>query len=104
MKQGDMPATTEAYLTDRIRFNQRLPQVYGTIFDWDEQGEMSPWCIENPETVEKRRQEVGLPPLEEYMQTMRNSAREEGHCPPASYDARQREIETWAKHVGWIER
>ena len=37
VKQGDIPLHREAYFIDRIRFNQRQPQVYGTIFDWDEQ-------------------------------------------------------------------
>jgi hypothetical protein len=30
---GEAPAWQEAYLTDRIRMNERRPQVYGTQFD-----------------------------------------------------------------------
>ncbi len=103
VKQGDMPALTEAYLTDRVQFNQRLPQIYGTIYDWDKDGEMSPWPIEDSETIEYRRQEVGLPPLEEHIQKMRDSARDEGNQPPVSYESRQQEIKAWATKVGWIE-
>ncbi len=103
VKQGEMSRLTEAYLTDRIRFNQRLPQRFGTIFDWDEYDEMSPWPIEDCHNVERRRKEVGLPPLEEHIHKMRNSACDEGNRPPTSYESRQQEIESWARKVGWIE-
>ena len=103
VKQGDMPPHTEAYLTDRIRFNERRLQVYGTIFDWDEEGNMSPWPIEQPGGVDIRRRNMGLPPLAQTIQEMQEQARKEGNRPPANYEARQREIETWAKKVGWIE-
>ena len=104
VKQGDLPRHREAYFTDRIRFNQRQPQVYGTIFDWDEHGEMSPWPIEESEAVESRRKEMGLPPLARSIQEMRTQAHAEGNVsPPLPYHDRQQQIETWAKKVGWIE-
>ncbi|GJL50022.1 MAG: hypothetical protein NPIRA01_12490 [Nitrospirales bacterium] len=103
VKQNDMSAWTEAYLTDRIRFNERRPQVYGTIFDWDENDKLSPWPIEDCENVERRRKEVGMLPLEDDIQKMRESAKNEGNHPPTSYNARQEEIETWAKSVGWLD-
>ena len=60
---GEAPAWQEAYLTDRIRMNERRPQLYGTQFDWDAAGELSVWKIEAPAEVDKRRGEVGLVPL-----------------------------------------
>ena len=104
VKQGNMLPHMEAYLIDRIRYNQRQPQVYGTIFDWDEHGEMSPWPMEEPEIVEKRRKEMGLPPLTQSIQQMRAHALAEGNnSPPLNYEARQQQIETWARTVGWLE-
>lgn len=102
VKRGDVPPQQEALLTDRTRFNERKPQVYGTIFDWDENGEMSPWIVEDPESVEKRRAEVGLDSLEESIRQMREQTLKEGNKPPESYEARQREIEVWSTKVGWI--
>ena len=92
----------EVYLTDRIRFNERRPQVYGTIFDWDEDGQMSPWEIEDVETVDQRRAAVGLPPLATAIEQMRRDAEWEGNSPPEDFAARQRKIEQWSGDVGWL--
>jgi hypothetical protein len=40
-KHGDVPAKQVALLTDRIRFNEGKPQVYGTVYDWNEDGHYS---------------------------------------------------------------
>jgi hypothetical protein len=102
VEAGEAPSLHEAYLTDRIRFNERRPQVYGTIFDWDADGRMSPWDIEYPDGVEDRRAAVGLPPLAEHVRRMRAQAGAEGDRPPADFGLRQREIEAWARSVGWL--
>lgn len=102
VQAGEAPLRHEAYLTDRIRFNERRPQVYGTIFDWDADGQMSPWEIERPEGVEERRAAVGLPPLAEHVPRMRAQAGAEGASPPADFGVRQRKIEEWARKVGWL--
>jgi hypothetical protein len=99
---GDVDTRHEALLADRIRFNERRPQVYGTIFDCDENGEMSPWRIEHPETLDTRRAEVGLMPLGEQIQKVRELTRRDGAVAPADYSARQREIEEWSRAVGWL--
>lgn len=96
------PAWQLAYLTDRIRFNERRPQIYGTVFDWDERGNLSPWEIEDVTAVDERREAVGLPPLEQATTKLRAQAREEGNHPPDSFEARQREIHEWARKTGWI--
>ena len=49
-----------AYLEDRVRVHQNQPQIYGTQFYTNEQGELAPSPIEDPENVDKRRAEVGL--------------------------------------------
>jgi uncharacterized protein DUF6624 len=102
VRAGNVPARHEALLVDRIRFNERQPQVYGTIFDWDENGEMSPWRLEKPEAVDARRAEVGLTSLADQVQKIRETACREGAVPPASYAARQIEIKEWCRRVGWL--
>jgi hypothetical protein len=99
---GRAPRRHLAYLTDRIRFNERRPQVYGTIHDWDAEGAMSPWPIEDLEGVDERRSAAGLPPLDDVTSDLRRRALAEGNAPPASHEARQREIDAWSRRVGWI--
>jgi len=101
---GEAPAAQRAMLIDRIRFHERKPQVYGTQFDWDERGQLSPWPIEDPGGISERRRAVGLPPLEENVRQVRERAEREGARPPESYAQRQAEIEAWAKRVGWLGR
>lgn len=102
VRSGDILARYEALLTDRIRFYERRPQVYVTIFDWDENGEMSPWKIERPGTVDARRAKVGLKPLTERIREIREKVREEGAVQPISYPERQNEVVEWARIVGWL--
>lgn len=99
----EAPAWQEAYLTDRIRMNERRSQVYGTQLDWDSEGELSPWQIEAPAEVDKRRAEVGLVSLAEATERARRHAQEEGHGPPEDHQQSLREQAEWARRVGWID-
>ncbi len=49
VERGDAPAWQAAYLTAQIRVLEGRPQIYGTSFDWDATGEMSPCEIEDRE-------------------------------------------------------
>ena len=100
--RGDVPAAYHAWLQDRIAFSERRPQYYGTQFDWDANGQMSPWPIAEPEGVDRRRAAVGLPPLAEQQRRIRALAAAECEQPPSDYEDRQREIRAWAERVGWI--
>lgn len=57
-----------AYLTDRVRVGMNQPQVYGTQLT-SAGGWLRPQAIEDEANVDKRRAEVGLPPLAEYLKT-----------------------------------
>lgn len=96
---GEIPPWQPAFLLDRILILERKPQVYGTGFDWDEDGLMSPRPIADPASVDERRAAVGLPPLAEA--TARHRVQAEKEPKPASYSERQRSMEEWAKSVGW---
>ena len=97
--EGDAPAWQAAYLADRIRVFEGRPQLYGTSFDWNEAGEMEPNPIEEPDRVDERRADAGLPPLAETAARIRSESRNEPR--PADLAARRREMAAWAASVGW---
>jgi peroxiredoxin len=66
VKAGDASGGDLAYLTDRVRVGQNLPQVYGTQLI-SSGGWLRPSPIEDEANVDKRRAEVGLKPLAEYL-------------------------------------
>ena len=47
--------------------NEGRPQRYGTQVGDVQDGEPVPWPIEEPNRVDERRAEIGLPPLSEYL-------------------------------------
>jgi hypothetical protein len=96
---GKVPRWQAAYLQDRIRVFEGRPQLYGTSFDWDEEGQMSPCPIEHPERVDERRQAVGLEPLRDATARHREGSATEPR--PADMDQRRREMEDFARAVGW---
>ena len=98
--RGEATPAQVAYLEDRIAFFERRPQRYGTQFDWDERGMLSPWPIEDADGVDARRAAVGLPPLADLIAKARKNA--QGSVPP-DYAKRQAEMLAWSKSAGWID-
>ena len=91
--RGDADPKHAAYLDDRIAFNERRPQKYGTQFDWDQNGEMSPYDVDDFKAVDRRRRTLGMTPFAEHIAHMREQWRKSNERPPADWKARQREIE-----------
>jgi hypothetical protein len=99
---GEVPKLQAALLTDRIRFNEDKPQVYGTVLDWDEHGNLSS-LVEDPANVDARRKAVGLPLAhEEDLAMRRREVEAEGGRPPADFEAARQKKLAWAKSVGWL--
>jgi hypothetical protein len=98
---NDVPPAQIAMLEDRIRKFEGKPQLYGTQFDWDENGQLSPGAIEDEENVDHRRAAVGLNSLKERTDEMRNRAASEGDRPPADMAKRRKDMDAWAKKTGW---
>ena len=98
---GEAPPWHAATLEDGIRFYEGRPQVYGSMFDWDDQGELAPWLIEDAGGVDERRARVGLPSLAEQIASVRGAAEAEGDHRPGDPAARRREADDWARSVGW---
>lgn len=101
--RGAVPALQAAMLEDRIRALEGRPQRYGTQFDWDANGEVSPLPIEDADAVDERRRMLGLAPLEHELAERRRAMTKGPERPPADWPARQRETETWLRAVGWRE-
>lgn len=92
-------ALAAAMLEDRIRSFEGRGQRFGTQFDWDDNGELNPLPLEDPEGVDERRGQVGLPPLAEAVRGMRASVGSE--APPQDPERRRKEADEWARSVGW---
>jgi hypothetical protein len=90
-----------AYLTDRIAVHEGKPQLYGTQFDWDKNGELSAQPFDDVAQVNQRRKEVGLNTIEEQTEIIRLQPKSEHQSPPPDCEKRKREIEEWRKAVGW---
>lgn len=87
-----------AMLEDRIRMYEGKPQIYGTQFQPNKNGELEPYPIENPESVNGRRLTVELNTIEERTAELRaQSARENIPTPPDL----EEQYEKWLYSVGW---
>lgn len=91
-----------ACLTDRIAVFEGRPQLYGTHFDWDKNGKLSPSSYDDLTKVNQRRKSIGLNTLEEQTQVMRRQVERENQLPPADFEERQQDYNEWRKTVGWI--
>ncbi|OEK03973.1 DUF6624 domain-containing protein [Roseivirga misakiensis] len=56
-----------AKIHDRILVNTNQPQTYGMQFRFNQKGDLEPFPIKDPETVDKRRLAIGLEPLAVYL-------------------------------------
>lgn len=99
--RGTVPHWQAAYLADRVRTFAGRPQLYGTQYDWDEQGELNPLPVDDVARVDKRRKHLGLIPLAKNTQRMRAGVRQSGEQAPADWVKRQTEFAEWARRVGW---
>jgi hypothetical protein len=95
--RGEAAPAQAAYLEDKISFWERRPQRYGTQFDWDADGRMSPWVLEDRQRIDEYRAAVGLGPLQEKIDQFVSDEHR-----PADNEQYQRELLAWAKSVGWL--
>lgn len=102
VSENDANPVLLAYLADRIAVYGGEPQLYGTQFDWDENGEFSPQPFDNLNKVNQRRTSIGLNTLQEQTEVIRRQASNENQHPPKDFEKRQAEINKWRKKVGWI--
>jgi len=94
---GDAEPYQFAFLHDRICFFENRPQRYGTHSDWNREGKMEVWTLEDKDKVNDYRAEVDLKPLEN-LTWETNETRENK---PKDWSKRQAEFMQWTKKVGW---
>lgn len=90
-----------ANLTDRIAVFEDKPQLYGTQFDWDKNGVLSPHPFDDLIKVNQRRQSIGLNTLDEQTEIIRTRTKNENQSPPIDFESRKQEMSEWKKRVGW---
>jgi hypothetical protein len=91
--EGRIERWQPAFLEDRIRALEGRPQKYGTQFDWDENGEMSPYPeIEDPSILNELRASVGLPPLDQAIARHREAIKHSGEPVPKDIHKRRAEM------------
>lgn len=91
-----------AYLTDRIAILEGRPQLHGTQFDWDQNGEMKPNQYDDIAEVNLRRKALGLNTLEEQTEIIQKRVKDENQQPPIDFEERKRKYNNWRESVGWI--
>ena len=99
--EGQANPLDAAYLSDRIAIFEGALQTFGTQFDWDANGQLSPAPTRDPETLDDRRASVGLPPMAETTAQMRARAAAEGEFAPKDLAERRAAYEAWARKAGW---
>ena len=70
--KNDVDNRNIAYLTDRVRVNKGMNQLYGTQFRGSG-SDHEPCEIEDPDNLEERRRSAGLETFEEYKMKMKES-------------------------------
>ena len=66
LPKDEVSQSNIAYLTDRVLLAEGKNQMYGTQLK-DVDGKLKPFPIEDEANVDRRRCEVGLPPLAKYL-------------------------------------
>ena len=96
---GEVDPKNLAYLDDRIRMFEGRKQRYGTQFDWDDDGLMSPVACDDPDRVNARRRKLGMASLEETTAVFR---RNQERLPPDPWLERHRaQYRQWLLETGW---
>jgi hypothetical protein len=68
---GCCPAPHHAYIADHCAVELGEPQFYGTRVD---PATFRPYPVRRPQTLDERRRDVGLCPLDEQMRTLRRGS------------------------------
>ena len=69
-KNGEVGKNEIAFLEDRVRVNLGKPILYGTQFYRNSEGIMTCRPVEDPENLDKRREDMNLEPFVEYEKYM----------------------------------
>lgn len=94
---GKVPRWQFAYLDDRVRVSEGKPQRFGTQIELTPDGPVV--CeVEDPEGLEQRRRDLGLPPVAQGLGSMVGDPRPTR----GEYEMKRREEAAWRRRVGWV--
>ena len=96
--KGEVPRSQFAYINDRIRVYEGLPQRYGTQWRGEPNG-LEPYPLEDSIKVDEWRAELGLPSLAEMQATVPPPKRP---WDPSVEAEKEAEELAWRRQVGWI--
>lgn len=94
---GMAPAWQHAYLDDRIRTFEGLPQRFGTQFDLTPGGAVL-CAVEDPLGLDERRRHIGLEPVAERLRSLHDQPLPT----PAEHARMQAAEQLWRREVGWL--
>lgn len=92
---GEAPREQFAYIDDRIRVYEGLPQLYGTQWRGGVNG-IEPYPVDDWNAVNQRRRDLGLPTLE----AMKSKSSE--RLSPNEVERQRAEEFAWRHRTGWI--
>ena len=96
VKQGQVPAAQEAYLSDSVSMFEGRPQKYGTQSVPCPDGNFRRWLTEDPQDLNARRRSMGMPPVEEDAPETAPTAQS-----LAEYESWVAGYEEWLVRTGW---
>jgi len=99
---NNAPAWHLAFLEDAILFFEGKPQIYGTQFDWDREGNMVPYNIAEADSVDERRLSVGLNTLADRKREIVLELIDADEQAPENFNERKKQFEQWRRVVGWL--
>ena len=99
LPEGEIDPRNLARLEDRIRMYEGLPQRYGTQFDWDDEGKLSPVPHDPVAEVDRRRRELGMESLAEATEHFRKT--QEFTPDPAFLERHRQGYREWLFRTGW---
>lgn len=70
--KGKISTMEFAQLQDKYEKVNQRPQIYGTIIQRNEDGTYALYPVLDEKNINKRRAEVGLPPIEDYLKKTQN--------------------------------
>lgn len=75
VKEQEVNAVDWAYLLDRVRLAEGKKQIYGSQVVLGPDGKLEVAPLEDPEQVDARRAELGMPPIAEYLELVEDMYR-----------------------------
>jgi len=107
LKNGDINPVNYAFLKDRILMFQGKPQSYGTQFEFDEDGKLRPYELDEPIVIiNEKRKALGLNSVDERLDELQkeNNAHNSNVRTKEKLKEEKLAFEKWRLKTGWIKK